>query len=44
VEKDAVVIPLLERQQLSGVAKKVRGFAVNPFGVMDMEKFRWEEK
>ena len=36
VLEDAAVIPLLERQQIFGVQKWVKGFHVNPFGVMDL--------
>jgi len=36
LEQEAVVIPLLERKQLHGLRKDVKGFAVNPYGVMDL--------
>lgn len=38
-EEDVVVVPLLERRQAYGVVKGVKGFRVNPFGVMDLREF-----
>lgn len=38
VEKDVVMIPLLERKQLHGVAKSLKGFKINPYGVMDLRQ------
>jgi ABC-type oligopeptide transport system substrate-binding subunit len=40
VEEDAAVIPLLSRPQLHGVAKGIKGFRVNPFGVVDFRELR----
>lgn len=39
-EKDVVIVPLLERRQLHGLSKKIKGFAINPYGVMDMRELR----
>lgn len=40
VEEDAAVIPLLSRPSLHGVAKGIKGFSVNPFGVVEMRSLR----
>ena len=40
VERDAVVVPLLERVQVFGVAKNIQHFAVNPFAVIQLSQLR----
>jgi oligopeptide transport system substrate-binding protein len=43
VERDAVVVPLLERTQLYGVGASVKGFRVNPYNVIALDKLRKAE-
>jgi ABC-type oligopeptide transport system substrate-binding subunit len=40
VERDAVLVPLVEREQLHAVQKELKGFRVNPYGVMDLRELR----
>jgi oligopeptide transport system substrate-binding protein len=41
VEKDVVVIPLLERQQVHAIRPELQGFIVNPYGVVEMRSLHW---
>ncbi len=36
VERDAVIVPLVTRMQVFGVGKKVQGFKVSPYQVIDL--------
>ncbi len=40
VERELVILPLFERLMVHGVAKGVKGFQINPFGVMDLRQLR----
>ena len=40
VEKEQIVLPLLEKHQMAAVSKKLTGFTINPFGVMNLSKIR----
>jgi oligopeptide transport system substrate-binding protein len=40
VEEDAAVIPLLSRPLIHGVAKGIKGFRVNPYGVVDFRELK----
>ncbi|MGE3262855.1 MAG: peptide ABC transporter substrate-binding protein [Bacteriovoracia bacterium] len=40
VAKDAVVVPLLEAQQIFGVGPSIAGFMVNPFTVIQLDRLR----
>lgn len=38
VEKDVVVVPIVQRLQIFGVSKKLRGFHVNPYQVIQLQE------
>lgn len=40
VQKDVVLVPLLERVQTQGVSARTQGYAVNPFGLMSLRDLR----
>lgn len=40
VEKDSVVIPLVERRQVHAVRAEWKNYRVNPFGVVDLREIR----
>lgn len=44
VQEEQLVVPLVEKGQLVALSKSLEGFALNPFGVMDLEKLKKNSK
>jgi oligopeptide transport system substrate-binding protein len=42
VQEEQIIVPLIEKGQIVAISPALQGFALNPFGVMDLEKLKKE--